>query len=112
MKKDRRSFLNQISAVAAIAAFSKPMSSVASISKHINTLHASGSAVTIYHTNDLHGNLYPIVDNMGGVNQIKTLLNKQETAGLLFDGGDFLNCALNNHKEVIYTMNNMGYHAA
>jgi 5'-nucleotidase len=114
MKKDRRLFLNQISLMAGVAALSKPMASVAAISKHINTLNSTGNSVTIYHTNDLHGNLAPGINNMGGLYQIKTLLKNQETSGLLLDAGDFLNSThtLQQQKQVIYTMNNMGYHAA
>jgi 5'-nucleotidase len=114
MKKDRRLFLNQISLMAGVAALSKPMASVASISKRINTLNSTNNSVTIYHTNDLHGNLAPGINNMGGLYQIEALLKNQETSGLLLDAGDFLNSShsLQQQKQVIYTMNNMGYHAA
>jgi 5'-nucleotidase len=114
MKKDRRLFLNQISLMAGVAALSKPMASVASISKRINTLNSTNNSITIYHTNDLHGNLAPGINNMGGLYQIKALLKKQETSGLLLDAGDFLNSSHSPQQqgEVIYTMNNMGYHAA
>lgn len=107
MKNDRRQFLNQMSLLAGIAVLSKPMASAAAIGKRINTLCASGTNVTIYHTNDLHGNL-------GGLNQIKTLLEKEETAGLILDAGDFLNSShsLQQQKQVICAMNTIGYHAA
>lgn len=114
MNKQRRLFLNQISFMAGVAALSKPMTSVASISKHINTIHASGHAVTIYHTNDLHGNLNAAYNNMGGINKLKTLIENQETGGLLLDAGDFLNgnSSIAEHKQVIGLMNKMGYNVA
>jgi len=114
MNNDRRIFINQLSLFTAFAALSKPMASAAAIGKRINTLSASGNNVTIYHTNDLHGNLEPTVGNMGGLNQIKTLLEKEETAGLILDAGNFLNSSqeLYQQKQVIYAMNAMGYHAA
>jgi 5'-nucleotidase len=114
MNKQRRSFLNQISFMAGVAALSKPMSSVASISKHINTIHSSGHAVTIYHTNDLHGNLDATYNNMGGINKLKTLIENQEISGLLLDAGDFLNgnSSFTEHKQVIDLMNKMGYNVA
>ncbi len=114
MNKERRLFINQMSLMAGLAALSKPMASAASISKGINTLYSKGREVTIYHTNDLHGNLDPVVGNMGGFNLVNTLLKNQDTNGLLLDAGDFLNgkhtAAM--QRQVISTMNNMGYHAA
>jgi len=114
MDKERRLFLNQMSLMTGMAVLSRPMASVASISKGINTLYSTGRDVTIYHTNDLHGNLEPIIDNMGGLNQVKTLLEKQDTNGLLLDAGDFLNGrhTMAMQKRVISSMNNIGYHAA
>jgi 5'-nucleotidase len=114
MKKERRLFLTQMSFMAAIAALNKPLASAASIGKYVNTFHSGEHAVTVYHTNDLHGNIDAVYNNMGGFNQIKTLLEKQETHGLLLDAGDFLNGshAPSRQREVIYTMNAMGYHAA
>jgi len=100
--------------MAGAATFSKPITSAASISKHINTLYSAAHSVTIYNTNDLHGNLYPVYGKFGGLLGIRKLLENQETTGLLLDAGDFLNCSqtLQQQKEVIFTMNKMGYHAA
>ncbi|MFI5137550.1 MAG: hypothetical protein ACHQIM_06960 [Sphingobacteriales bacterium] len=78
MKKDRRLFINQLSFMAGAVAFSRPISSVASISKHISTLYSAGNSVTIYNTNDLHGNLHPVYDKFGGLYRIKTLLENQD----------------------------------
>jgi len=113
MDKERRLFISRMSVIAGMAAFSKPIASAASISKGINTLYSTGRDVTIYHTNDLHGNLDPIIGNMGGFNQVKTLLKKKDANGLLLDAGDFLNSkhTLAMQRQVISAMNNMGYHA-
>ena len=114
MNTERRIFINQLSFVAAFAALSKPIGSMASISKRISTLHSSRNEVAVYHTNDLHGNIEPVLHGAGGLNQIQTLLNKQETKGLLLDAGGFLNLSksISAQKMLIRTMNDMGYHAA
>ena|SRR3984885_435489 len=114
MNNDRRTFINQLSLVTAFAALSKPMGSIASVSKKINTISSSGSEVAVYHTNDLHGNIEPVFGGTGGLNQIRTLLKKQEAHGLLLDAGGFLNPSKSNpaQKMMIQTMNAMGYHAA
>lgn len=114
MNKERRLFINQLSVVTALAALSKPTAALASVNKKFNLLQASGKQVTIYHTCDLHGNLVPENGNIGGMRNIQTVLNNQDTIGLLLDSGDFLG----NSKDVpaqiemINTMNKMGYHAA
>ena len=114
MNNQRRSFLSQMSLVAGIATLSKPMNSMAAISKRINTLYAAKTDVVIYSTNDLHGNIEAAYNNIGGLNQIGTLLKNQETGGLLLDGGGFLDRSnsVNRQKDVIRAMNAMGYHAA
>jgi len=114
MNNPRRAFLNQLTCIAGVAALNKPLTSVASIVKHIHTFHSAESAVTVYHTNDLHGNIDAVYKNMGGLSQIKTVLKNQETSGLLLDAGDFINSSnsLAQQKQVIYLMNTMGYHAA
>ncbi len=114
MNNHRRLFLSQLSLVAGAAALSKPMDSMAVISKHVNTLCAAKTNVTIYHTNDLHGHINAAYNNIGGLNHIKTLLRDQDTSGLLLDAGDFIDGSntLAHQKEVISTMNAMGYHAA
>ncbi|ASU34281.1 bifunctional UDP-sugar hydrolase/5'-nucleotidase [Mucilaginibacter xinganensis] len=114
MNKTRRVFLNQISLMAATAAFCKPMASAAAVSKQINTIHSSKNAVTIYHTNDLLGNIEAAYKNTGGLSRIKAELEKQEISGLLLDAGSFINSAtpLSQQKQVIAMMNSMNYHAA
>ena len=114
MNNQRRLFLSQMSLVAGITALSKSMNSMATISKRINTLYTAKTDITIYHTNDLHGNIKAVYNNMGGLKQIKAMLSNQETNGLLVDGGDFLDQSnsIAQQKEVIHTMNAMGYHAA
>jgi len=114
MNNDRRKFISHLSLVTAFAALSKPLGSIASASKKINTLSSSGREVAVYHTNDLHGNIHPVSGETGGLNQIQTLLKKQETHGLLLDAGGFLDLSKSNsaQKMMIQIMNEMGYHAA
>jgi len=114
MNNPRRAFLSQLTFMAGVAALNKPLASVAAITKHINTLHTAKNAVTIYHTNDLHGNVDVVHENIGGLNQIKKLLKNEEINGLLLDAGNFINASNNlaQQKQVLYMMNSMGYHAA
>ena len=110
----RRSFINKASLIAGIAMLEKPLASVASVTKNLSTLHTCANAVTIYHTNDLHGKINAAFGELGGINNLKNELARQENHGLLFDAGDFLNSAqsFNEQKKVINIMNSMGYHAA
>jgi len=114
MNKPRRIFLSQISIMAGAATLSKPMASAAAITKRINTLHSAKNAVTVYHTNDIRGNVDAVYKNKGGLNLIKAELKKQEIRGLLLDAGNFINGNNSTYrqKQVIAVMNNMGYHAA
>jgi len=113
MNKQRRLFLNQMSLMAGIVALNRPLISMASVSKRIYTLHLAQHAVTIYHTNDLHGKMDAVYNNTGGINHIKNILLKQETSGLLLDAGGFLDSSqsLTQQQNLIYAMNQMGYHA-
>jgi len=100
--------------MAGAAILSRPMASVAAVSKKLNSIHSAAKNITIYHTNDLHGNINPVINNMGGLRQVKTLLKNQDTGGLLLDAGDFLSAAhstIQQH-ELVAAMNNMGYIAA
>jgi 5'-nucleotidase len=114
MNNPRRVFLSQISLMAGTAAFCKPLASAAAITKHINTLHSAKNAVTVYHTNDLRGNVDAVYKNVGGISQIKTELKNQETGGLLLDAGNFINGSnsFSQQRQVVAMMNTMGYHAA
>jgi len=114
MNNPRRLFLNQLTVMAGVAALNKPFTSAAAIARHINTLQTVGSQVTVYHTNDLRGNIDVVYKNMGGLDQIRTVLKNQEVNGLLVDAGSFLNASdnLSRQKKVIYTMNGIGYHVA
>lgn len=114
MNKQRRLFLTQLSAIAGVAAINKPLNSVAAVSKHINTIHSSAHAVTIYHTNNLQGKMDAAYRQMGGIDQVRSLISDQDISGLMFDAGDFLNNGAESHlhKNMIRVMNGMGYHVA
>ncbi|MEO6632460.1 MAG: hypothetical protein ABIN13_12075, partial [Mucilaginibacter sp.] len=109
MNNPRRIFLSQISVMAGAATLCKPMASAAAITKHINTLHSAKNAVTVYHTNDIKGNIDTVYKNMGGLNLIKAELQMQEISGLLLDAGNFINGShsIYQHKQLIAVMNNM-----
>jgi len=111
MKNPRRLFLTQVAGIAGIAALNKPLASIASVSKHINTLYSADRAITIYNTNDLHGKIDAGYNNAGGLNCIKKLLENQDTWGLLLDAGDFLDSSssTSQQKDMIRAMNSMGY---
>jgi 5'-nucleotidase len=113
MNNPRRVFLNRLALITGAAALTKPLTAAAAITKKINTLHTAQSAVTIYHTNDLYGNVDAVYKNMGGLRQIKALLKSQENTGLLLDAGGFINGSnsISQQKQAIYMMNAMGYHA-
>jgi len=114
MKNPRRLFLNQIAGIAGIAALNKPLASISSVSKQINTICSADRAITIYNTNDLHGKIDAGYNKPGGLKAIKALLEDQDTSGLLVDAGDFLNSghSPDQHKQMIGIMNGLGYCAA
>jgi 5'-nucleotidase len=114
MNNPRRVFLNRVALITGAVALSKPLTAAAAITKKINTLHAAKSTVTVYHTNDLNGNIDAADKNIGGLLRIKTVLEDQAADGLVLDGGSFINASnsLTQQKQVIYMMNAMRYHAA
>ncbi|MNE10141.1 Trifunctional nucleotide phosphoesterase protein YfkN precursor [compost metagenome] len=70
--------------------------------------------LTIYHTNDLHGELGNQLSSKNGLSFIKGKLSQNEDSGLMLDAGDFLSGTgdLSADKKMIGTMNNTGYHIA
>jgi 5'-nucleotidase len=113
MTNQRRRFIGQLSLLAGAVALNKPFASIAAV-KNIRVTPAADNTITIYHTNDLHGNLSAVYKNMGGLNHIKSTLSNNNAKGLLLDGGSFLNKTqtYTEHKKVIEAMNSVGYHAA
>lgn len=114
MNNPRRIFLSQISLMAGATALSRPLASAAAVTRRINTLYNSKNAVTVYHTNDVKGNIDAVFKQKGGLNLIKSELQKQEAGGLLLDAGNFINGThgIYRQKQTIALMNNMGYHSA
>ncbi|KIO77478.1 hypothetical protein TH53_09425 [Pedobacter lusitanus] len=111
---NRRSFLKNSTLVAAATLFSKPITSLAHISKTATTLQQSAKQVIIYHSSQLNGHLPDQQMKHGGINNIKKLLNNQDTGGLILDAGNFLGNGRDNaqHHAVIVAMNAAGYHAS
>jgi 5'-nucleotidase len=114
MNKPRRTFLTQLSVIAGATALTRPFNAMATVAKSVSSLHASQSAVAVYHTNDLNGHINPVYKSMGGLGHIRSTLKNQETGGLLLDAGNFTRNSnkVENHRDVIGVMNSIGYHAA
>ncbi|PYF74764.1 bifunctional UDP-sugar hydrolase/5'-nucleotidase [Pedobacter nutrimenti] len=114
MSNNRRSFLKNTTLVTAASLLSKPINSLAQISKSAMTLEASGSSVIIYHSNNLNGKINPLKQDIGGISRLGGLLDKQEMGGLILDAGGFLSetADKDHHYDVVTAMNNTGYHAS
>ncbi|MBB6502004.1 hypothetical protein [Pedobacter cryoconitis] len=110
MSDNRRSFLKNSTLAAAATLLSRPINTLAQVSKNVNTLQSSRHTVTIYHSMRLNGN----VDDPGGINQFNTVLNRQSSGGLILDTGNFLGEEKDraHHESVIAAMNSAGYHAS
>jgi len=110
MSDNRRSFLKNSTLAAAATLLSRPINTLAQVSKNVNTLQSSRHTVTIYHSMGLNGN----IDDPGGINQFNIVLNRQNSGGLILDTGNFLGEGQNktHHESVIHAMNSAGYHAS
>lgn len=113
MISSRRRFLGQLSLIAGATTLNKPFTAVA-LAKHVRVNPSAENMVDVYHTCDLNGNLGATCKNMGGLNHVKAELAGSNAAGLLLDCGSFLNKkqTYQQQKEVISTMNAIGYQAS
>lgn len=111
MKNTRRSFIGQILNVAGLAALNKPILAFCTNYKKNNGGFATNEESTVYYSCGLNGNVFPVHRDIGGVNQIQTLLTQINYDGLLLDGGNFLNSSADfrQQKEIINAMNKIGY---
>lgn len=109
---NRRSFLKHTTIAATATLFSKPISSLAAVSKNAATLQASGKSVIIYYSGQLNGKVNNSVQNIGGIQDLARLIDKQDTGGLILDAGNFLNQDISQHAAVIEAMNAAGYHTS
>jgi 5'-nucleotidase len=107
MNKTRRLFLSQLTLLGGTAALSSPLTSAAAVTNYVDDLLSSTKKVSIYHTNDLHGNL-------AGLKQIKNAFENDGTSGLVLDAGGFIDASKTTleQRRIVYTMNAMGYKAA
>ncbi len=101
MRKDRRSFIGQLSVLAAAAAVSSPATSLAHAGKNI---FSSRGEVNIFHTNDLG-----VSSAFADPRRLKELFAK-DRRGLLVDAGGFFN--IDSPAQAINAMNQAGYLAA
>jgi len=110
MNTPRRLFLTQASLIAGAVVLKPGLLSA----KNVNVIPHSQAGITIYHTNDLQGNINPVYKNVGGLRHIKAELEKTGIKGTLLDAGGFMNSSqsTDNLKQFIYLMNTAGYQAA
>ena len=110
----RRDFLKTTSLATTALLFTKPLKTLAGISNH-SPLRKIANTVTVFHTNDLHGVISPFIagnkNGLGGLQNVKHLLNDHRNSDLLFDAGDFLNDedSFEEHRNFIALMNNTQY---
>jgi len=106
MNKTRRLFLSQLTLLGGTAALSSPLSSAAAVTNYVDNLLSPAKRVSIYHTNDLHGNIT-------GLKQIKAAFDNDSKSGLMLDAGGFLDArgSTLEQRRIVYTMNAMGYKA-
>src|ERR1700740_296732 len=114
MDKARRLFINRLVVLTGAAALNKPFKSAASVTGHLNTLAGPERKVTVYYTNDLHGNINAVHKGLGGLNHIKTILDNVVHRGPVLDAGGFMTGSKNLavQQKMIALMNAAGYHAA
>ena len=78
-------------------------------------LSLSAKTLTIYHTSDTHGFLYPDQFGRGGFAALASLINQGPRNYLLLDSGDFANgtpeAKFSNGLKPVAMFNKMGYHA-
>jgi 5'-nucleotidase len=74
--------------------------------------------VNIIHTNDLHNSIEPLQSGKksgyGGLKNISSSLSQNGGSFILLDAGDFLddNASIEDHKRMIRSMNQVGFHAS
>jgi 5'-nucleotidase len=107
MNKTRRLFLSHLTVLSGTACLSAPLSSAAAVTNYVDELLPSAKKASIYHTNDLQGNL-------AGLKQIKAVFENDSLNGLLLDAGGFIDSSksISEQRRIVYTMNAMGYKAA
>lgn len=113
MESNRRSFLKRNLALGSGLLFANSIDAVGSVAKKINTIHSSQRNVHIAYTNDINGQLSPVIQEIGGLEAVSgAVLNYQERS-LLLDAGNFLgaDAELDSSVQVITLMNKMGYDA-
>lgn len=100
MNRNRRAFLRNTSLATGLLLLQQPFRSLASTAGNATYLPGNNRELTIWHTNDMHGQVSD--------------LRPAGDAGMLLDAGDFLHDMANadGHMKTIDAMNRAGYHAA
>jgi len=118
MPTGRRNFIRNTSLATGGLLLVDSLKKVSAISTQSAFLNKALHTVTIFHTNDLHNQILPFTNGgrsgYGGLKNIEGLVSNAENLSLLVDAGDFLGerATVSEHREMICTMNRMGYHAA
>src|ERR1700753_973193 len=90
MNSSRRTFIARASVAAGAVVLQKGIYPVKLAATSTGAVNGS-TKVTIYHTNNLGGNLNPVHKTIGGRRQINVHLNSDKADNLLLDAGAFLN---------------------
>jgi 5'-nucleotidase len=114
MTTSRRLFLAQASLVAGATVLTKHLRSANPAGILTRTIDSGNDALTIYHTNNLNGQIGPVYKNFGGLNQVKLHMGNKTRTGLLLDAGGFTNKSdsFEQQKNIVGVMNDAGYKAA
>jgi 5'-nucleotidase len=113
MNNNRRDFIKAGSFLSGSFVLAKPMQQLSKLTKQIVSHEKNQHAITVFHTNDLHGKMNDVYNGLGGINNIATALDKDENYGVVLDAGDFLQGVdRNDHLAMITAMNKAGYQAA
>ncbi len=113
MNSSRRTFLSQATVVAGAVVITKRIGTLA-LTSQPGAFSNAENALTVYHTNNINGNVGPVHKNVGGLRKINIHLVNEGKGGLLLDAGNFLTRrgSVDDKKQVIAVMNNTGYKAA
>jgi 5'-nucleotidase len=116
MDNNRRTFLKNSSLLASSFILGKQLTNAESSGKLLFKGLRFQDVPVIY-TGDMHGRIHPFsygrLNNIGGINNIISAIQKNSTSHLLVDAGDFIdkNGSFDDHIQVIQLMNITGYHA-
>lgn len=112
MQSNRRSFLKRNLAIGTGLLLANSVDGLAAASKQISTQPSSSENINIRYTNDIKGQISPVVAQLGGLEALKRTLNRTEEQGFLFDAGGFIgtNQSFSDQLKAIDLINSLNYH--